>query len=105
MIDMKQMLLERMTFIEGNKERLIESWIAATGLSPLESCLVQRNEGLETKMWVECHTDRCLTHRDEIATLRQHIAYMEAAIKSIKDHLVESGDLLSRIQKSRDIKA
>lgn len=44
---------EKMDFISKNKEALIEAWVAQHGWKPDECILVQKDEGLVTKFWME----------------------------------------------------
>jgi len=53
MEDFRKAYLERIDFIDRNKERLIEAWVAETGYLPSESVLVIKDEAFVTKIWVE----------------------------------------------------
>jgi len=64
---------KQMDFINQNREQLIQSWIAKTGLSPQESVLVEQREGNKINIWIEPRADRCFTHRDEIEALRTQL--------------------------------
>lgn len=68
--DFGDIVRERLAFISKNKERLIEAWVAETGLSPSKSCLVQQDKGGVLRFWVEEQIDRCMTHRGEIERLK-----------------------------------
>lgn len=49
-----------------NNERLIEAWVAETGVSPKDSVLIQQNSGNEIRFWVRAKTE------DELKLERLH---------------------------------
>jgi hypothetical protein len=92
MIDVEELLHK----IAVNKERLVEAWIAETGVSPAKSCLVQQQEGLTYRFWVETRTDRCMTHRDELKLLEARIMDLRRQVEEARKWL-EWSDLADRL--------
>jgi hypothetical protein len=48
---------EKIEFISAHREKLIEAWIAETGLLPSESILMQQDIGGVTRVWIEKKPD------------------------------------------------
>ncbi len=88
--------LARLEYVNQHREQLVEAWVAATGISPLEACLVQQEKNGELRVWVEARTDRCLTHRSEIESLKADVErYRSAGVelrRAVAKYLAEDLD-------------
>jgi len=72
----------KMLEIAANRERLVEAWIAETGLSPSQSVLVQNP--LSYSFSVEPKGEFCKTHGHEISELKSRIAILEGRVEKLK---------------------
>ena len=44
---------ERLAFILANREKLVEAWLAETGLLPSQCVLMQQDLGHTIRVWIE----------------------------------------------------
>ena len=72
---------KKFSFIAANKERLIEAWVAETGLLPSQATLIQQDKDGVTKVWVEEKTQYCLTHQNEIKALQADLVAVQTELE------------------------
>jgi hypothetical protein len=59
----KKVVNEKLKFIMQNREKLVEAWIAATGIPPEDACLCHSMDDGVFKMWVERRAPEEITER------------------------------------------
>ena len=47
-----ELVMQKLLLITKHKEKLIEAWVAETGLHPSQSILCQRDNGDMTEFWI-----------------------------------------------------
>jgi hypothetical protein len=73
------------------RERLVEAWVADTGIHPKEACVVAKVGGDKVKLWVEQHVDFCETHNTEIKRMNAVILSLTKTISELHVSLGEMG--------------
>lgn len=84
---LEKLVRERMAYILKHKEELLGAWVAAIGTHPTEAMLVQQDLDGKLNFWVEVKTDRCLTHRNELAALKEENRILLDRIQMIPKHV------------------
>lgn len=106
--EMQKLVADRMKYILTHKEELIAAWAAQTGFAPDQAMLVQQDMGDRINFWVESKTDRCLTHRNELAVLTRRIVKLQAvaeAFGSVASEEKVRETLLCYVQGARALEA
>jgi hypothetical protein len=93
--EIERLVKSRMDFINKNKEKLIEAWVAETGYLPSESMLMEQREATTCKIWVE----KKYPHlpKNEYPKMDKMIAKLKAAEK-----LADAIDVLKKDWDSDD---
>lgn len=60
----------KLAFIDSNREALLEAWVAQHGWMPDECVLVQQQDGMNVKMWVERHPQEKIDREKYIFTCK-----------------------------------
>ncbi len=91
---LKEVVEKRLKYVLEHKEELIGAWVAQTGIPPNEACLLQQELGDGTiKFWVETETDRCVSHRHELAVLQNRQQTLNQLAEGV---LAAQGELPTR---------
>lgn len=77
----------QLNFIQANKEKLVQAWVAEHGWNPSECCLMQQDMQNGTiRMWVEKRGEH-----DELQRFREREPLVQALVKAVDD--IDSYDL------------
>lgn len=84
------------------RERLVEAWVADTGIHPKQACVVAKVGGDRVKLWVEQHVDFCETHNTEIKRMNDVIMSLIKTISELHKEISEQKPLADVVGKLTD---